>query len=279
MRALIVERNHTSRAVLQYYLTTWGLQVEAVEEASRIVESLKQAAWRSEPYQLMIIDAQMPQVEIETLTDAIRSDETIAATRIIVMTPLNARDDAAKTRHKGNTIILSKPVHRSALYYSIIRATTLALAVQSQTEATVSHPVSVKLHGRILLAEDNLVNQMVAVEMLEGMGCRVTVADNGQAAVEAVANDCFDLILMDCHMPTLDGFEATKAIRERELETETTRDTAPPLSKKVPIIALTANALEGDRERCLTVGMDDYLSKPFTQGELYSTLGRWLTAS
>jgi len=123
------------------------------------------------------------------------------------------------------------------------------------------------LHAHVLLAEDNRVNQLVAIAMLERLGCRVQVVGDGYAVLEALAGRSYDLILMDCQMPNLDGFAATAAIRTRELE--------QPGARRIPVIALTANAMEGDRERCLAAGMDDYLVKPLRAGVLYTVLKRW----
>ncbi|MGE0825543.1 MAG: response regulator [Candidatus Binatia bacterium] len=275
LRTLIVDDNQSSRAVLKYQLSAIGICATETDNALTVPQLLKTAVSHSEPYHLVLIDRDMPSIDGLTLAHSIRNDEVIGSTPVILLMPPNTYETHQITGNLGVAMQLNKPVHRAALYQSISRALNPSLEDQSVPEMVVSQHQYAKLQGRILLAEDNIVNQMVAVEMLEGLGCHVTVADNGQAAVEAAAKDCFDLILMDCHMPKLDGFEATKAIRKHEIAT-CANGHVPLPAKKVPIIALTANALAGDRDRCLTVGMDDYLPKPFTQEELYTALGRWL---
>jgi CheY-like chemotaxis protein len=171
--------------------------------------------------------------------------------------------EIAAGREAGIVAYLSKPVRQTELR----RLVCEVLGVRPGAEAsapTVQEEHS--LEARVLLAEDNVVNQALAVAMLKGFGCQVEVANNGLEAVDALERRSFDLVLMDCHMPELDGFAATRAIRERERAGGT---------RRVPIIALTANAMEGDRERCLAAGMDDYLSKPFKHSQLQEAVARW----
>ncbi|MCK7499164.1 MAG: response regulator [Comamonadaceae bacterium] len=165
---------------------------------------------------------------------------------------------------------LTKPVRQSDLYDAIATAMSLRRIAASDSPAQAVAAGPEQLVGRVLVAEDNPVNQQVAAAMLESLGVAYGTADNGLAALEQVSRESFDLVLMDCQMPEMDGFEATGEIRRRQREGR--------LRRTLPVVALTANAVEGDRERCIAAGMDDYLSKPFTRDQLAAVLARWLPA-
>ncbi len=218
------------------------------------------------------------QQDINTDTDVldfalkIRQDETVDVPPFVLMVPRSATLDALALQAANVVQLLNRPLHQSELYNVIINCANQEIS--SLTPGNYNHGVEPEnappqLNAKILLAEDTVVNQEVAVTMLSWLGCETTVASNGQLAVEAFAANKFDLILMDCQMPVLDGYSATAAIRKREAFANTTQGTS---NKRIPIIALTANAIEGEREKCLAAGMDDYLTKPYTHAELQAIL-------
>jgi len=202
----------------------------------------------------------------------LRQDETLKIPPFVLMVPRSATPDAHTLQAANVVQLLNQPLHQSELYNVIINSANQEISPVLPTTASQenTHP---QLNAKILLAEDTAVNQEVAVTMLSWLGCETQVAANGQLAVEAFAANKFDLILMDCQMPVLDGYSATAAIRKREAFTSTTQGTA---NTRTPIIALTANAIEGEREKCLAAGMDDYLTKPYTHAELQAVLTKAL---
>jgi len=202
----------------------------------------------------------------------LRQDETLEVPPFVLMVPRSATPDSQALQAANVVQLLNRPLHQSELYNVIINSANQEISPFAFNTASQenTHP---QLNAKILLAEDTAVNQEVAVTMLSWLGCETTVAANGQLAVEAFSANKFDLILMDCQMPVLDGYSATAAIRKREAFTSTTRGTT---NTHIPIIALTANAIEGEREKCLAAGMDDYLTKPYTHAELQAVLTKAL---
>ncbi|HEU4402891.1 MAG TPA: response regulator [Candidatus Polarisedimenticolia bacterium] len=270
LRVLIVDDNATNRELLHHQVTSWGMPNESAESGPRALELMRAAAERGEPFDLAILDMMMPDMNGMELAQRIKSAPALAAARLVLLTSMGLRGDAAEARKAKIEAYLSKPVRQSELYNCL--ATVMGRAPSDHSLVT-RHSLSEskpKLQGKILLAEDNPVNQEVVTYMLEALGCRVVPAADGQQALDALERDTYDLVLMDCQMPRLDGFEATAEIRRREQ--------AAPGIRRLPIIALTANAMEGDRERCLDAGMDDYLTKPLRQEALQDTLARWLPA-
>ena len=210
----------------------------------------------------------MPGMDGIELTCAIKSDPVIAGVRLIVLSSMASQGEIAAVRQADVTTYLSKPVR----HVDLRRAASEALCPPARIEM-VAQPAreEPRLAARILLAEDNAVNQVVALSMLKSFGCHVELAKKGLEAVAAFERERFDAILMDCHMPELDGFDATRAIRALEAA-------AHPNRVRMPVIALTANAMEGDRDRCLASGMDDYLAKPFRHSQLWAVLTNWITS-
>jgi CheY-like chemotaxis protein len=263
-RALIVDDNATNREILEHQLAAWSMHSASAAGGAEALTLLRKAAARGAPYDIALLDMMMPGMDGTELAAAIRQDTALAATHLLMLTSAGACNNDSDIRTLGIERCLAKPVRQSELYDA------LALLVGTATP-TVSAPTAraeyQPLHAHILLAEDNRVNQLVAIAMLEKLGCRVQVVGDGYAVLEALAGRSYDLILMDCQMPNLDGFAATAAIRTREQE--------QPGARRIPVIALTANAMEGDRERCLAAGMDDYLVKPLRAGALYTVLKRW----
>jgi CheY-like chemotaxis protein len=274
LRILGVDDNATNRAILAAQLTTWGMHVHCVSNAPQALELLRTAQRDGRPYDLAIVDHLMPEMDGMEMARAIRADSALAGLRLVLLTSVGYRGWAAQARDAGFGALLLKPIRQSQLYDCI----AMVMGVPQEpaptrliTRHTLREAKQARVRAHVLVVEDNLVNQKVAVRLLENMGCRVDVAANGHEAVEASDRNPYDCIFMDCQMPELDGYEATGLIRRREA--------GAGAGSHVPIIAMTANALEGDRERCLAVGMDDYVSKPVKRDELESTLERWAPPS
>jgi len=270
IRILVVDDNQTNLEILDYWLNSWGAQPVMAESAPQALALLQNAANSGRPFQLLLTDWMMPDMDGGQLIDAIHQDSRLKDLSVVV---LSSAGMDTRPNLKTKTVYLLKPVRQSELHNLI--ASTLAGDLfntqQAANTLAVEHVANEtwlpKLKGKILLAEDNLVNQEVAMAMLQRMGLQAKIANNGTEVIKYLAEDMFDLVLMDCHMPIMDGFEATQKIREREMTLALT---------KLPIIALTANAIIGDREHCLAKGMDDYLSKPFTLEQLHKMLSQWL---
>jgi PAS domain S-box-containing protein len=269
LRVLIVDGNATNRERLHRQMLAWGMQDDSASDGQRALEILRAAAARREPYDLALLDMDMPEMGGLALAQSIQADPLIAAVRLVMMTSVGGYGDARGAPQAGDVRYLSKPVQQSQLYNALVAAVSSAgVSLTPQTDAAPTLPSgATALAVRILLAEDNPVNQGVAEGMLRRLGCQIDCVANGQEAVDALAHGVYDLVLMDCQMPVMDGFAATQRIRELE---------AGGRPGHLPIIALTAHAMEGDREACLSSGMDDYLSKPFNLNQLHTVLARWL---
>lgn len=280
-RLCIVDDNATNRRILEQYALQWGLQSASASDGYQALALLKDAVTRGEPFDLAILDLQMPRMDGLELGHAISTDPVLAATRLVLLTSIGLRGQAEKAKQAGIGAYLTKPIHRSQLYDCLsmivdMPAKSAADAVDDES-ASRSNNVLVTRHtlmeaaaatrAHILVAEDNIVNQKVAVCQLEKLGYRTDVVANGLEAVEAVARVSYALVLMDCQMPELDGLEATALIRKREEK---------QASRRLPIIAMTASAMQGDREKCLAAGMDDYLAKPVKREHLDAMLARWI---
>jgi PAS domain S-box-containing protein len=275
-RVLIVDDNATTRFVLRRYLTAWQARTHEVSSAAEALAELRRAARSGEPWQLAIADVQMPETNGMELAKLIREDPLLRQTPLVLLATLEdlrGRDLAGKS---GAATCLLKPVKRAQLLQCI--ASILAQqAPQSDDRGEPLHegpPPQQRAEKRpetrrILVAEDNPVNQLVLLQLLARLGYSADAVANGKAAVEAVCRGGYDLVLMDCQMPEMDGFEATARIREAEKQTRLPR---------TPIIAVTAHALPDDRVKCLEAGMDDYLSKPVAPNLLAEVLERWAGA-
>jgi signal transduction histidine kinase/CheY-like chemotaxis protein len=268
LRVLGVDDNATNRALLAAQLSAWGMHVDCVANASRALERLRMAHHDARPYDLAILDHQMPDMDGMTLARAIKSDPLLATVPLVLLTSVSYRGGAGEAQDAGFSAFLLKPIRQSQLYDCL--AAVMGMASEPSPTRLVTRDTlreaQVELRARVLVAEDNAVNQKLAVRMLEKLGCRVDVVANGLEAVEATARLSYHCIFMDCQMPEMDGYEATTVIRQREAQT----------GAHIPIIAMTANAMQGDRERCLAAGMDDYVSKPVQPRELGSMLQKWM---
>ena len=269
LRVLIVDDNATNRRVFREQLRSWGCRSAEAGSGAEALEMLREAAGKGEPFPVALVDFQMPAMDGAELARRIKADPGIAGTQLILATSIPRRGDAARMLEAGFEAYLTKPVKQSHLYDTLVTLIGRRRGAPAErTRAIVTrHTLREGDHRRhrILLAEDNAVNQKVAVRMLEKAGCRCDLAANGREAVEAARRIAYDLILMDCQMPVMDGYQATREIRRRgEGEAH------------VPIVAMTAHAMKGDREKCLEAGMDDYLSKPVTMPALEKLLQRYL---
>jgi two-component system sensor histidine kinase/response regulator len=266
LRALIVDDNASNRDILRQHLQSWGVEVSAAEDAAAALAALNIDGAH---FDLCLVDDKMPGIDGIQLAALIRQNPGWSAMRLILQ---STRDDHYSGSESSQlfSAILNKPLRRSQVLGCVTRVMTLqpgALMEAPQSGSSPAASVARAVGPRILVVEDNPVNREVAVGMLESLGCAADAVENGWLAIQAISTAAYDAVLMDCYMPVMDGMTATGEIRWREQTLGAAR---------VPIIALTANALEGDRDRCLAVGMDDFLSKPFTQQQLATLLRRWL---
>ena len=274
-KLIIVEDNVTSRDILRTYALSWGMQVDAVSSGPKALEKLREAAATDKSYDLALIDMKMANMNGIELGQYIKADPNLAKIPLIMLTSTHFKDEAAEAKKTGFMVYMTKPIRKKDLYQCFLKVRTSTLH-NNGSDAPASlitpqeTPAQSILNAHLLLAEDNPVNQEVALGMLRKFGCSVEIAHNGLEAIEAVQNQTFDLVLMDCMMPEMDGYKATNEIRHLQ--------NMGKLSY-FPIIALTANAIEGDREKCLAAGMNDYLTKPIKTKDLLHMLQTWLPHS
>jgi PAS domain S-box-containing protein len=260
-RLLVVDDNETNRRILRDMLGAEGVAVHEAHRADTGLETLRRAATAGTPFDLAILDAQMPDQDGFELATAIRGDAQLARTRLLILTSAGQRGDGERCRQLGIQAYLTKPIARADLIEAVGTVLAGTPSAAGGVDLVTRHSIAESRHMlRILLAEDNVVNQQVATAMLLKRGHHVDVVANGREAVDAVAAEPYDLVLMDIQMPEMDGFEATARIR------------ALPQGGTLPIIALTAHALSGERERCLERGMTGYLAKPFKAHELFAVV-------
>jgi CheY-like chemotaxis protein len=265
LRALIVDDNETSRRILKNALTTWRMRVDEASDAREALQALESATRSKDPICLLIADVDMPQEDGLDLIARLRNGAFPKLTAIAMLNSARQREDSMRCRDAGLESYLVKPIRIGELRDTTLRALASVSISGSQR---LHRPVFTDRGLSILLAEDNTVNQLVMQRMLLKRGHRVTIAPNGNAALQAADEQSFDLVLMDVQMPELDGFDATRELRRREVGT----------CKRIPIVALTAHAMSGDRERCLESGMDGYMTKPINPRELDELLHRFSAA-
>jgi CheY-like chemotaxis protein len=262
VRVLVVDDNATNRRILEEILRGWHMNPTLAEDVSEALSCLERALDEGKPFPLVLTDVNMPGMDGFELVERIRQNPRLAAATLMMLTSAGHRGDAARCRELGVAAYLTKPVGQSELFDALMRV--LGSGARRVSTALVTHHLlrEERKGPRVLLVEDNVINQTLAVRLLERRGCSVEVAGNGRDAVAAFERRNFDLVLMDVHMPEMDGLQATAVIREKERS----------LGTHVPIVAMTAHAMKGDREQCLAAGMDGYITKPVRAQELFEVL-------
>jgi len=271
-RILVVDHNATNREVLCAYLESWDCQCHVASGSQEALCMLRQGAEERDPFHLAIVECTMPEMGGEALGRVIKADPALKETPLVMLTSWGQRGDAARMKEIGFSAYLTKPVKHSQLFDCLV---TVLSEGSGRAEEDKKPPLvtrhslaEAKRRVRILLVEDNIVNQKLAMRLLEKMGYRSDGVGNGREAVKALETDTYDLVLMDVQMPEMDGYEATRVIRNPQSKVR---------NHEVPIIAMTANAMRGDRERCLEAGMDDYISKPIQPQKLIEVMTRFVS--
>ncbi len=274
LHVLAVDDNETNRCLVTTLLRSWGCRPAEAKDGQTAEGLLLDAARRGEPFQIALIDLKMPGMDGQDLGCRIKANPEISGTRLVLMSSLGLRGDAARMEKAGFSAYLTKPLRQALLCEALSMVMGQPASADDNMRLQIATPHSVvepvRRNARILLAEDNPTNQKVAQVILKKLGCRTDTVANGLEAVKALSNIPYDLVLMDCQMPELDGLDATRRIRDAA---------SGALNPRVPIIAMTANAMQGDKELCLGAGMDDYLSKPVQPRELAKVLDRWLSST
>ncbi len=282
VRVLIVEDNASSREMIARRLSAWGMRTLTVADGSAGLDELRRAVAAGDPFRIALVDRQMPGLDGEAFCRVVTRDRTLSRVRMVVLTALGAPVDGEPFERLGFAGHITKPFRQAELEALLVRLTTAdrdaPAASPAPRRGTVVAAVP-RRKARILVAEDNSINQMVALKMLAKLGHSAEAVGNGQEALKALASIPFDLVLMDCQMPEMDGFEATRAIRAWRRPSDDGAGEAkvdPAVVRSIPIIAMTANAMKGDRELCLAAGMNDYLAKPVKAGDLADVIEKWL---
>ena len=272
LRICLIDDHATTRMLLEHHARLWGMTSASADNGPRALRMLKEAALSGHPFDFAILDMQIPGMDGLELAGRIKADPLLQRTRLVLLTSLARRGDAKVAQERGFSAYLTKPIHQHQLYdcLRLVRGGERTPACKEPPMVT-RHSVAearALTRGRILLAEDNVINQKVAVKMIERLGYHLDVVADGAEAVEALSRIPYVLVFMDCHMPEMDGYEATRRIRDAE-----------GTARHTPIIAMTANAMPGDREHCLNAGMDDYISKPISAKAVKTMLDRWLPST
>jgi PAS domain S-box-containing protein len=265
-RALIVDDNATNRIILEHYLSHWGIVVEMVDNGPAALVALESAALNGQPFDILLSDLHMPEMDGLALVKAITERPPIAAIPRLILSSGGLGDNEARLA-LGIAQSLLKPVRQSQLFNAISAALQPSVRQPLPVNKTETYLPDYS-SKKILVVEDNKVNQKVILSLLAKFNLKPDLAENGQVALDQLKREAYDLILMDCQMPVMDGYEATRTLRAREM--------AEGRPSRLPVVALTAHAVSGEREKCLAAGMDDYLSKPIARNELTAALSRWL---
>jgi PAS domain S-box-containing protein len=258
LRVLVVDDNSTNRRILEEMLTRWRTIPACADGGISALNAMGQALADQNPFKLVLLDCQMPDLDGFSVAQRIKQEPRLAGATIMMLSSAGRRGDAARCRELGIAAYLTKPIRQSQLFDAMIAVLGKVRQTEDLSGLTTRRSPRESRRLNILLAEDNAVNQKIATRMLEKLGHTVAVVGNGQEALDAIARQDFDAIFMDVQMPEMDGLKATEKIREKERQTQL----------HIPIIAMTAHAMKGDRERCIEAGMDGYISKPINGREL-----------
>lgn len=284
---LIVDDNATNREILSTRLASWGMRTSEVKDGQSALRAFYQALDEHDPFRMALIDMQMPHMDGEALGKIIRMDDRLADTCLVLLTSLGTRGDIRRFQEEGFAAYVTKPIKHQEFKTILSMALSGSREMREPLQHIVTQhtikDVSCLFAGRkarILVAEDNMTNQQVALGLLKRLGLSADAVANGLEVIKAMETIPYDLILMDVQMPELDGFEATRQIRRWQYESGDdagqNRAKLRQCASQIPIIAMTAYAMEGDRERCLDAGMNDYVSKPVSRKALVDALGKWL---
>jgi CheY-like chemotaxis protein len=263
LRVLVVDDNATNRMILERQLSSWQLRPDVVDNAPAALAQLRSGAEQGEPYAVAVLDMCMPDVDGLQLARQVSADPSLSGTRMIMLTSTSELEPTVLAR-AGIAEWLLKPVRSSELRDRLQRLMAPPAPVAQTAPAAPRAGVVAPASGRVLVVEDNPLNQLVAEGIVRALGYQVDIVDNGAEALRAVLHTSYLAVLMDCHMPVLDGFEATREIRRRE-----------GVGARIPVIAMTAGAMAEDRDRCAAAGMDDFVSKPVTLASVGAALSRW----
>ena len=288
-RVLILDDNESNRVILHHLVTGWGMVADQAQDAGSAITLLEQQAEKGLSYDVAIVDMLMPGKDGLQFAKEMKAHPVGSLVRLVILTSLIQRGHAELARQAGFVAYLTKPVRHDQLSNCLRTVLGVSGVVNERQPAmdTVPTPALITRHTlaelesapRILVAEDNLINQKLTVRILEKLGYQSDVVENGQEVLAALARGSYALVLMDCQMPIVDGFEATKLLRQREAAEQGAAAPDSHTTPHIPIVALTANAMRGDRERCLAAGMDDYLTKPIRKDDLKGVLERWIPPS
>jgi PAS domain S-box-containing protein len=264
-RILVVDDNQTNRTILEHYLRSWGVACESFDRPSTAIDALERAAGQGQPFELAVFDVNLPQMDGIELVREIRRRPALGTLKVVLMS--SAAFELDQLEDIGVSATLTKPARQSEIYEAITDALAGGRSRESPAPAPVAKPIAIKPGQLVLIADDNEINYTLAEALFSAIGLQTAVARNGREAVAMALAGDYAAIFMDCQMPEVDGFEAARQIRAAES------------ARRIPIVAMTALSMPGDRQRCLAAGMDDYLSKPIRREELEAVIVRWLPGS
>ncbi|MEN6304072.1 MAG: response regulator, partial [Armatimonadia bacterium] len=269
VHVLVVDDSATNREVLTAQLRSWGVRAQEAQDGPAALKALRCAHDAGDPFLIAILDMQMPGMDGAALGQVIRMDEKLKDTHLVLFSSLGQRGDARRMEEIGFSAYLTKPARRSELFGCLSAALAGPASARTAQPIITRHTLRERRGGsvRILLAEDNITNQQVAVAILRKIGVHADAVANGEEAIKALETIPYDLVLMDVQMPVMDGLEATRSVRDPKSAVQ---------NRQIPIIAMTAHAMQGDREKCLEAGMNDYVSKPVEPRVLAEVLEKWL---
>jgi CheY-like chemotaxis protein len=281
LRALVIDDHATNCKIFRQQLAAWSVVSDSTTSGVQGLALLREAAIQQRPYDFVLLDFMMPDMDGIEVARLIKADPLLAPTRLLLLTSAGRRGDGRRAREAGIEGYLTKPVRQAHLWSCLTKIMGRVSVEESSPTPLIPRQTASETAARnrlpILIAEDNPVNQKLAVRLLEKLGYRADVAANGIEAVTAVQRIPYSAVLMDCQMPEMDGFEATRAIRAREAQQHPEKSASSfTTPRRLPIIAMTANAMKGDRELCLEAGMDDYITKPIKPDTLKTVLERWV---